>query len=92
MTVISPVRRLKKLDVDPNRNLTSIVTGQDSTRVHEIPRESTRFHEIPPQSSKDDPDDKDDPDPDDKDHLNSSFTYSSNNSTDVEFVDYNHPQ
>jgi len=57
---------LKKLhlivkDADPDRNPTSIVTGRDSTR----------FHEIPPQSSQDDPDDKDDPDnkddPNDKD-------------------------
>jgi len=74
LTVISPVRRHKKLFsyyLIIWRNSTSSLDSDTSSSQDDpdrnptsivTGRDSTRFHETPPQSSKDDPNDKDDPD------------------------------
>jgi len=53
-------------------------------RFHEIPRE------ILPQLSQNDPDNKDDPN-DKNTILNPPLPISQNNSTDIKFINYNHP-
>jgi len=45
----------------PRRLKTTLIEILPQLSQDEIPRDSTRFHETPSQSSKDDPDDKDDP-------------------------------